>query len=259
MGEEIRLEEVAFSYGKTEVLRGISLSIRAGEVVGIVGQNGAGKSTLLRIMGGMLAPSRGSATIGGAEISRMRPSERARRIALMPQESRIPFSYKTVEVVLTGRAPYLPAFGFESPADVAIAEDAMEKTDCARFAGRPIDTLSGGERQRVILARAIAQKTGLLLLDEPTAFLDIRHQADLHAVLSELNSKENLTVIAAMHDLNLASAYCRRIIMLKGGRVAADGTPREVFTEENIRTVFDASVSVGVDPATGGTYIVPTI
>ena len=257
-GEEIKLIEVGFSYGSSEVLRGLSLYIGRGDIVGVVGQNGAGKSTLLRITGGALAPSSGSASLCGAEISKMKASDRAKKIALMPQESRIPFSYSAVEVVLAGRAPHLPAFGFESRRDEEIALEAMEKTDCAQFADRPVDSLSGGERQRVMLARAIAQKTGVLLLDEPTAFLDIRHQAAIHALISKLSEEEELTIVAAMHDLNLAAAFCRRIVMLKDGSVFAEGAPEEVLTEDTIRAVFDVDVTVGKDPATDKFYIVPT-
>ena len=166
-------------------------------------------------------------------------------------------SYRALEVVLSGRAPHLPAFGFESESDVAIARQAMADTDCMRFEGRRIDELSGGERQRVIIARALSQETPILLLDEPTAFLDVRHQASLHSLLAGKSAREGLTIVAAMHDLNLASAFCGRIVMIMDGSVAADGAPREVLTAETISRVFEAEVSVGLDSRTGNTYVIP--
>ena len=249
--------DVRFAYGDAEVLRGVSLAIDPGEIVGIVGPNGAGKSTLLRLLAGLLAPRGGSVLLGDRPVAGIRPAELARIAAFVPQESRFPFPFRALELVLMGRAAHLPAFGFESRGDVAIARAAMERTDCAAFAGRPIDELSGGERQRVILARALAQEPRILLLDEPTAFLDIRHQVGLHRALAEDSRRRGTTVVAAMHDLNLAAAFCRRIVMLADGAVAADGSPADVFTAETVRAVFGADVAVGRDEATGRPYCLP--
>lgn len=257
MSDSLTLTDVRFAYEQAEVLAGVSLAIRPGEVVGIVGPNGAGKSTLLKLMAGLLAPQGGEIRLGDRPLGSIRPGERAKLAAFVPQESRFPFAFRALELVLMGRAPHLPAFGFESQRDVAIARAAMAKTDCEAFAARPIDALSGGERQRVILARALAQETPLLLLDEPTAFLDIRHQAGLHRILAEENRRRGTTIVAAMHDLNLAAAFCSRIVMLAGGRVAADGSPASVFTAPIIRAVFDTEVAVGHDEATGRPYCLP--
>jgi iron complex transport system ATP-binding protein len=162
-----------------------------------------------------------------------------------------------MEVVLMGRTPHLPIFGFESRRDIEIARDAMRKTDCLGLASRDINALSGGERQRVILARALAQEPRILLLDEPTTFLDIRHQIELHRLLKSLNRDGSLTIVIAMHDLNLASAFCDRIVILKEGRIAASGLPRDVINAGTMRDVFEASVKVGIDADTGLPYCIP--
>ena len=256
-GRRMEIRDLSFSYPGRQALSGISLTIGEGEIVGIVGPNGSGKSTLLKAMAGIFPPASGSVSLGGAPLAAMKPRERAQSIAFVPQESGTPFSYRALEVVLMGRAPHLPAFGFESARDVAIARGAMEKTDSLQFAQRPIDELSGGERQRVIIARALAQESPILILDEPTAALDIRHQSGLHAILAEENRARGTTIVAAMHDLNLAAAFCGRIVMLRDGCIAADGTPEELFTAETIGRVFDAEVIVGRDEGSGRSYCLP--
>lgn len=253
----LSLNDVHFSYGRAPILQGVSLDVPRGDILGIVGPNGAGKSTLLKLMGGLLTPVDGDVLLGGTPLRRIPDRERAKTIAFVHQENAVPFSYRAIEIVLMGRAPHLPAFGFESTSDVRIAEEALARTDCARFADRPIGALSGGERQRVFVARALAQGSELLLLDEPTAFLDIRHQIELHRVLKELHRDRGTTIVAAMHDLNLAAAFCRRIALLREGRLVAVGTPQEMLTAERIRDVFGAEVAVGQDARSGKTYCLP--
>lgn len=239
----LKLNDVSFSYGKIPVLRDISLEVNRGEVLGILGPNGAGKSTLIKLMAGILAAKSGGITVRGKGIHTMNARERAQNIAVVPQVNLIPFAFTSMEVVLMGRASRLPVFGFESKRDIEIAEEAMRRTDCIEFAPRAIGALSGGERQRVILARAFAQETPVVLLDEPTTFLDIRHQIELHKFLTEQNAAKKLTIISAMHDLNLAAAFCHRVVLIKDGRILADGSPAEIMTPENIQNVFGVKAS----------------
>lgn len=254
----IELKDISFSYtGVADVVRDISVKIGRGEFVGILGPNGSGKTTLLKIISGTMKPDKGHVLIDGSGLSGMRHRERARKIAVVPQESAIPFSFSSLEVVLMGRAPYLPLFGFESKEDISIARKMMEDTDVIQFEKRPIQELSGGEKQRVIVARALAQKPKILLLDEPTTFLDIRHQMDLYRLIKRKNSEDGLTVITVVHDINLASTFCDRIIFLKEGKIIADGTPHEVVRYAKIREVFDTDVYVGINDLTGMPYYVP--
>jgi len=254
----IELKDISFSYaGETDVVKGVSLRIDKGEFVGVLGPNGSGKTTLLKIVSGTLRPNRGDVIINGIKLSGMRHKERAKHIAVVPQESLIPFSFSSLEVVLMGRAPYLPLFGFESKEDMSIARKTMEDTDVLQFEKRPVQELSGGEKQRVIVARALAQKPKILLLDEPTTFLDIRHQMDLYRLIKRKNKEDGLTVITVVHDINLASTFCDRIIFLKHGAIIADGTPYDVIKYAKIKEVFDTEVYVGINDLTGMPYYVP--
>jgi len=257
MNAILEAHEVHFFYGALPVLRGVSLKIEAGTVTGIIGPNGAGKSTLVRIMSGALEPSAGTVLLDGALISTVPPKRRARRVAVVPQETHIPFPFTALEIVLMGRAPYLPAFGFESRHDIDVATHAMEAVDCAHLADRDIAELSGGERRRIIIARAIAQDPAVLLLDEPTSFLDLRHSSGLARLLKQKARSSNLAVVAVMHDLNLAAAFCDRIMILKDGLVAAEGSPHDTISAATIAASFGVSVSTGIDAATGAPYCIP--
>lgn len=253
----IETKGVSFSYGGEPVLNSVSLQLRWGEVFGIMGPNGAGKSTLMGVMSGTLEPSAGEVLLRDLPLSAIPHNERARSIAIVPQETHIPFPFSALEIVLMGRAPYLPRFGFESKEDVGIALEAMRAVDCNELAGRDIRSLSGGERRRVIIARALAQSPKALLLDEPTSFLDIRHTSDLARLMRGLAKSCGMGVACVMHDLNLAASACDRIVFLKQGRVAAEGSPEEVITAETIRSVFNAEVRVAMDPHTGRPYCIP--
>lgn len=257
MPARLRISNVSFSYGERTVIHDVSLAVEEGEIVGIVGPNGAGKSTLLRLLAGLARPQGGTIELGGRSLSAMPHRARARAIAFLPQATSFPFSHSALEIVLMGRAPHLPLFGFESAEEIDIAREAMRATDCLPLAHRPIDALSGGERQRVLVARALAQKPNLLILDEPTAFLDLRHQADLHRILRELRRARGTTIIAAMHDLNLAAALCQRIVILHEGRLAAEGPPAEIFTPELIGRVFGTAVRMVRDEESGTTCCLP--
>lgn len=254
----MELNNISFSYSeRLKVLNDISLKVNKGEFIGILGPNGSGKTTLLKIISGTLKAAIGNVYLEGKKIQDFRHKERARRIAVVPQETSIPFSFSALEIVLMGRAPYLPLFGFETKEDICIAKEAMSTTDVLQFARRPMQELSGGEKQRVIVARALAQKPDILLLDEPTTYLDIRHQMDLYRTIKKRNIEDQLTVITVMHDINLASTFCDRIIFLKEGCINADGTPHDVVKYAKIKEVFDTDVYVGINDLTGKPYYVP--
>ena len=241
------LERVSFAYGRHVALRELSLQIAEGEMLAIAGPNGSGKSTLLGLLSGVRRPSGGVVRLAGKDLAAYDRRMVARTVAVVPQESAIAFPYRVGEMVLIGRAPHLKGFGLESAHDVAVAEDAMRRTGVLALADRPLAELSGGERQRVIVARALAQEPRLLLLDEPTTFLDLRHAIEILDLLAELNGRERLTVVAVLHDLTIAAMYFRRIVFLRDGALAGDGPPADVLTESTLREIFETDVRVRVD------------
>lgn len=254
----IELNNISFAYDESgSVLKDISLKVKRGEFVGILGPNGSGKTTLLKIISGALKPTAGITYLEGKRIENFKHKERAKSIAVVPQESSIPFSFSALEVVLMGRSPYLPFFGFETKEDISIAKEAMSTTDVLQFETRSIQELSGGEKQRVVVARALAQRPNILLLDEPTTYLDIRHQSDLYRTIKNKNIDAHLTVVTVMHDINLASTYCDRIIFIKNGKIIADGIPNDVVKYAMIKEVFETDVYVGINDLTGKPYYVP--
>jgi iron complex transport system ATP-binding protein len=231
----LEADAVAFAYGARAVLAGVDLALARGELLGVIGPNGSGKTTLVRILAGALAPSRGSVRIDERPLATYRRRELARRL----------------EVVLMGRAPHLGALGFPRPHDLAVARAAMARLDVVGLEERPIDRLSGGERQRVLLARALAQEPDVLLLDEPTTHLDLRHQAGVHDVVRALGRERGLGTVSVLHDLNLAAMYCDRLALLAGGRIVALGPPTEVLTAERLSAAYETEVFVGWNEATG--------
>ena len=251
------LEQVSFAYGSVEVVKNLSLSIAKGEVFGLLGPNGSGKSTLVRLLSGVLSPRQGCVRFLGQDLAEYDREELARHIAVVPQDTQILLPFSVLEVVLMGRAPHHGRFGFENKEDLALARRAMELTGIAGLERRAIHELSGGERQRVILARALAQTPRLLLLDEPTAFLDIRHQVEVYDLVRSLSGQKGLTVIAVLHDLNLAALYCDRLMLLKAGEVFCAGTPEEVLTYVNITAVYETEVYIGLNDITGKIHILP--
>ena len=256
MAELFEISDVSFGYNNaTPVVERITLSATNGEFLGLIGPNGSGKSTLLQLLMGLLQPWSGKIHLSGHPVAQLRRKEIARRIALVPQNVAAGFSFSVREVVTMGRNPYIKRFGTESPRDYEIVSRAMHRTDTYRFADRPIDELSGGERQRVIVARAIAQETPLLLLDEPISNLDLAHQLDTLDLVRTL-TKENHCAIAALHDLSLAARYCTRIVLLSQRTIAADGTPGEVITEANLAAHFDVKALVR-HPGDVGPVVVP--
>jgi len=244
----LQVKEVDFSYYDELVLQGVSLCLRAGELVGLIGPNGSGKTTLIRVMSGLLVPKRGRVWLDGRDIRTFNRCQIAQRMAVVPQELIMPFAFTTYEMVMMGRTPYVRPLLGAGPDDREVVEEKMRLTNTLSLAERPFPELSEGERQRVIIAMALAQEPEVLLLDEPTAHLDISYQVEVLELIKRLNRREGLTVLATMHDLNLASLYFDRLILLNGGRVVADGAPAEVLRRGNIQRVFGAEVRVQEHP-----------
>ena len=234
----LALRGVSAGYGARTVLHEVDLDIAAGEWVAIVGPNGAGKSTLLRLITGLLAPTRGDILVEGRSLARMDREEVARRIAVVPQPSSLPFSASVEAVVALGRLPHEDRLRGLRPADRAAVAGAIERVGLGRLVGRDVRELSLGERQLVLLAVAIAQAAPIVLLDEPTVHLDIRHQFDVMDLLADLNRRDGRTVVTVLHDLHLAARRIPRIVVVADGRVVADGPPDEALNGDRIRDVF---------------------
>ncbi len=239
----LELAGVRGGYGRRDVIHGIDLQVRAGERIAIVGPNGAGKSTLLRLVTGLLAPSAGEIRIGGEALRTLSREAIARRIAVVPQLASLPFSARVEEVVALGRLPYEDPLWGPRPSDRAVVAAAIDRVGLGRLVGRDARELSLGERQLVLLAVAVAQAAPIVILDEPTVHLDIRHQVEVMDLLADLNTREGRTIIAVLHDLHLAVRTLPRIVVLADGRLVADGPPAEALDADRIRHVF------GVDPA----------
>ena len=257
MALHISATDLEFSYGIMPVLRGVSLGVDAGEMVGIVGPNGVGKTTLIRILSGGLQPGSGAVTIGGSPLAGLKPRERARAVAVVPQNASAPEGITALEMVLMGRNPHLGVLQWEGREDVEIALRMMELVDCFQFAARPVTSLSGGERQRVFIARALAQEAPVLMLDEPTAHLDIGYQSSILDTIKDIRKELGITVVAAMHDLALAAKYCDRLALIAEGTILALGKPDEVLKPHNISAAFGAEVSILRHPIDGTPIPVP--
>jgi iron complex transport system ATP-binding protein len=249
--EAIQLEGVWFAYGKNSVLRDLTLSVGEGEVVGLLGPNGCGKSTTLRLLTGALDPQRGSVEVWDRARRSYGRRELAQQVALVPQELQVTFDFLAQDLVMMGRAPYVHWLRGEREDDRAMTRRAMTDVGIRDLAQRPYRELSGGEKQRVVLAMALAQDAKILLLDEPTHNLDIRHQSGLFDLVRRINQDRGVTVLAVVHDINLASLYCDRVVLLRDGRVMEEGPPQEVITVENLRRCYDAEVHVFPHPQTG--------
>jgi iron complex transport system ATP-binding protein len=234
----VQLQDVSFSYGGRGVLDHLSLQLDPRERVAVIGANGAGKTTLLKVIGGALAPGAGSVQIDGTDVAKISRRQMARLVAMVPQELTIPFSFTVREMVELGRTAYVRLFGGFSTADRHAVEHALEVTDSICLASRVVNELSGGERQRVLVAMALAQQPRILLLDEPTQRLDLTRQAEILDLIREVSAERGLTVLAAIHDLNLAALYFDRLIVLSGGAIAADGAPHQVMTAEVLEPAY---------------------
>ena len=250
------VRDASFSYPDGFALHNINLLISAGEMVGLLGPNGCGKTTLLKLASGVLTPAKGEVLFDGANLGGLSRKQVAQRVAVVPQQFNIPFAYTAGEVVLLGRTPFVRALSDESEKDRRIAAAALELTGMSPFTNRHFNELSGGERQKVVLAMALAQEPRLLLLDEPTAHLDINHQVEIMELVRKLNRDRSVTVVAAMHDLNLAAFYFDRLVLLDRGSIFADGSPAEVITKDIVQQVFSATVEVGRHPRAPVPHIV---
>jgi len=256
-GPLLSASRVTAGYGARTALREIELKAEAGELLAIVGPNGAGKSTLLKVLGGLLEPWGGGVALEGRPLSGLDRRSLARIVASVAQENPIAFQFSVLEVVLMGRAPHLGSFHFETPHDVEVARAALEAFGLSAIAARPIQELSGGERKRVFLARAIAQEARIVLLDEPTAFLDLRHVAEIFALFRKLCLERGTAVVATLHDLNAAALYADHVMLLKDGACVAYGSPAEVLTAANLSAVYETEVYVGHHPVSGAIMIWP--
>jgi len=248
---------VSFAYGSRVVLDGIDLAVDPGEIVGLIGPNGSGKSTLVRLLAGLVRPRAGTVALAGRPIASWSRGELARQLALVPQDPRVDFPYTVLEVVLMGRAPHLSLLALPGRDDLRIARAALGRLEVAELEARSIDELSGGERQRVFLARALAQQPRALLLDEPTTHLDLRHQTGLHDVARQLCREQGVAVLSVLHDLNLAAAYCDRLVLLAGGRIACAGSPAEVLEPATLERAFGTRVWVGRHALTQAPVVLP--
>ncbi|HGJ64787.1 TPA: ABC transporter ATP-binding protein, partial [bacterium] len=239
------------------VLNGFNISVNHGEIIGIIGPNGSGKTTALKLLSKVLKPTYGTVKLMGKDISDMKQRDIAKIIAVVPQGEVTAFPFTTREIVLMGRSPHLGFWNMENENDLRIADNAMALTDTLELADRNIDELSGGERQRVIIARALSQEPKIMLLDEPTSFLDINHQVEIFDLIKRLNSERDLTVIIVSHDLNMASEYCNRLILMKNGKPYIDGNPKEVITESNMKDVYEVNAVISDNIITGAPHIIP--
>jgi len=251
------IQSLTVGYGARTVLKDISLSVAKGEVMALIGPNGSGKTTLIRAVSGVLDLRLGQVLVDGKDVKHLSPAQRAARMAVVPQARNLPESFTVYQTVLLGRTPYLSWLGHPGEKDFARLEWALERTDTKMLADRLIGELSGGEQQRVLLARALAQDTPILLLDEPTAHLDINHQARLLNLVQELAREQSLAILMALHDLNLVALYADRVALLVNGSVAALGNPKEVLTPDTLALAYGIHLKVILHPDYGTPLVLP--
>lgn len=260
-------DNVSFRYAADAplVVDGVTARLADGAFTGILGPNGSGKTTLLRLLSGTRRPTSGRVLLGPSTslrasdrpLDQLSRREVARQIAVVPQETELAFEYRAIEIVLMGRHPHLGVFTVEGPDDIRIAQDALAATGTSHLADRPFHELSGGEKQRVVIAAALAQSANLLLLDEPTASLDLGYQLEISSLLVGLNRDHGVTMAISTHDLNLAASVCRELILMRDGRVIATGPTGDVLTADNIRQLYDVEADVHIHDATGHVAVVP--
>ena len=250
MNPAIDIRNLNFAYGERVVLDGVSVCVERGEMLGVLGPNGSGKTTLLKILSRVLAAG-DQVKVNGRDLRSYDRRELSRLFAVVPQENAVNFPYTVTEIVLMGRASHHSPLALEGKTDLEVARKSLELTETHSLADRYLHELSGGEKQRVVIARALAQEPEILLLDEPSAFLDLRHQVQILELMRRLNRERQLTIIAAMHDLNLAALFFPRLLMLNDGKIYRDGSPAEVLTEETIKEVYGIRVKVQQDSSGG--------
>jgi len=248
---KIEVQHVCLGYSRKEVLKDVTFQVFPGEIVGLIGPNGCGKSTIIRAISRIISPQQGRMLLDGKDIASISRQELARMLGVVPQMPLLPSAFTAFEVVLMGRNPHLGLFQYEGRKELDIAWHAMEKTMTQHLAQRRVGELSGGEIQSLLIARVLAQETKAILLDEPTANLDIGRQVEVLGLIKGLCLERNATVLAALHDLNLAAQYCDRLVLINNGQVHAQGTPAEVITPRNIKSVYGADDCVYTHPANG--------
>lgn len=255
---EIALEfrGVRFAYPRAPVFAGLQITVPRGEWAALLGPNGSGKTTFVRLAAGSVRPAGGAIRLFGKDLATLPARERALQVAVVPQHTNPAFEFTVLQMALLGRSPHQGLLGLESDRDLAIARGALADADVGHLASRPFHAISGGERQRVLLARALAQEAPLLLLDEPTAFLDLRHRLAAYEILGRLVRERGITVVLVSHDVNLAARYCDRLVLLRRGEIAADGPPDRVLRPEPLRAVYDVEVDVRIDPLSGRPYAI---
>jgi iron complex transport system ATP-binding protein len=253
----LQIGNVSFAYGQRDVLRDITFAVPRGRIIGVLGPNGSGKTTLLRIIAGTLTPKHGSVRVGDADVSRLSRRDIARRIAVVPQETHSTFDFSVLDIVLMGRYPHLGAFELEGASDLSIARDALAATGTLPLEERLFSTLSGGEKQRVVIASALAQASDVLLLDEPTASLDLGYQLEIAGLLTRLNLERGTTMVVSTHDLNLAASLCSELVLIRHGVIVSQGMTGSVLTTANVRALYDVDAEVSYHPRAGHVTVVP--
>jgi iron complex transport system ATP-binding protein len=253
----LEAERVTAGYGARDVVTEVTVTVAPADLVGVIGPNGCGKTTLVRLLSGALAPRSGTVRLDGHPLAARSRREVARRVAVVAQDAPLLLPFTVLETVLMGRAPHLPPLAFPRAEDLTIARAALAQVDLRDLEARPLVALSGGERQRVLLARALAQEPEVLLLDEPTTHLDLRHQVGILDVVCELGRRRGVGTLVVLHDLNLAALYCRHLLLLVGGRVVCAGSPAEVLTAARLAEAFGARVHVGRHAITGEPIVLP--
>lgn len=247
----LEVQNISINYGVCAVVQDVSFALEAGKIIALLGANGAGKTTLLKSLNGSLPIAKGKILLDGKELKDFSRREIARKIAVIAQETETKFPVSVLEFVLSGRFAHGAAFGWETPNDLQIATDCLMQCDLANYEARQMNQLSGGERQRVVLARALAANSKILLLDEPTANLDLAHQALMFRLVKERCERENAAAIVITHDLNLASEFADEILLMKNGAIQSKGAPEKVLTEENLIEVFNVRVLLDENPHSG--------
>jgi iron complex transport system ATP-binding protein len=259
----LQAADVSFAYVASSsrasglVLDAVTAVIPRGGVVGILGPNGSGKTTLLRLLSGTQQPMRGEVSLDGVPLHRIPRRVVARRMAVVPQETHSAFEFTVLEMVLMGRHPHLRLFELEGPDDFAVVRDALEATGTGHLEHRRFSTLSGGEKQRVVIAAALAQTSDILLLDEPTASLDLGYQLEVAALVSRLNRERGVTIVISTHDLNLAASVCHELVLVRSGKVIASGSTSEVLTPANVNRLYDVEAEIHRHAASGHLVVVP--
>lgn len=255
----IEIKDLSFSFDEEQILKKVNLKIETGKFYAILGPNGSGKTTLLRTIAKSLDVKAGAVFVHEKDINSFGIKSLAKELAVVPQNTEVQFDFSVFDLVLMGRAPYLSRFAVEEEEDLRIAQKAMELTDTWRLRDRNIHTLSGGERQRVIIARAMTQKTGIILLDEPVSHLDIYHQIEILKEIKALNLTNRVTVLTVLHDLNLAAAFCDYMILMNQGKIHSLGSPAEILKKEVIKEIYGVEVDIIKAPESGRPYLIPKI